>query len=295
MFGGWYPRGGAAAIPRALEKVLAEAGVAVEYGQTVTSVEMDGGRAVAVHTAQGTSLTCSAVVSNAAAPALPDLVGVDTLPAHYLERLQGPTVAASSVTVYLGLDRDVFGEHGLPHEIFLCGIDPDAEHAAGLTGDWARSLLVVADYTRLDPGCGPPGGGVVTLTAPAAYDYAGQWGTEPGAALSASEVKEQVADTLLDVADVAVPGLAAACVYREVSTPRTNQRYTLNPGGSWAGYESTPQVVGFSALGTTTPIPNLFLAGAWTGSFGQTAALRSGVRAGQTAQRYLAETGLTRA
>ena len=54
-------------------------------------------------------------------------------------------------------------------------------------------------------------------------------------------------------------------------------------------YEATPQTVGFSALGPTTPLPNLFLAGAWTGAFGQTAALRSGVRAAGLAEGYLAE------
>ena len=36
---------------------------------------------------------------------------------------------------------------------------------------------------------------------------------------------------------------------------------------------------------TRTPLPNLLLAGAWTGRFGQTAALRSGYQAGLRAAK----------
>lgn len=289
LFGGWYPVGGAAAIPRALERRLLDAGGSIEYGQTVTSIEVRGGRAVAVHTAQGRTVACQALVSNAATPSLPDLLSPGSLPEHYVERLQGPPAAASSVSVYLGLDRDVFAEHGLPHEVFVPAADPDDDYAAGLAGDWANTLVVATDYTHVDPGCAPDGGAVVTLTAPAALDHAGTWGTS-GDGTDPTAAKAAAADAIVAVADAAIPGLADAVVLREVATPVTNLRYTLNPGGSWAGYEATPQTVGFSALGPTTPLPNLFLAGAWTGAFGQTAALRSGAGAAGLAETYLTET-----
>ena len=174
------------------------------------------------------------------------------------------------------------------HEVFLPSADPDDDYAAGIAGDWGHTLVAATDYTHVDPGCAPDGGAVVSLTAPAALDHAGQWGTS-GDGGDPPDVKQAAADAILAVADAAIPGLADAVVVREVATPVTNLRYTLNPGGSWAGYEATPQTVGFSALGPTTPLPNLFLAGAWTGAFGQTAALRSGVRAAGLAEGYLAE------
>jgi phytoene dehydrogenase-like protein len=89
------------------------------------------------------------------------------------------------------------------------------------------------------------------------------------------------------VADKAIPGLAAATVLREVATPVTNYRYTLNARGSWAGYEATPQNVGPGALGASTPIPNLFQVGAWSGRAGQTGALASGAESAAQVGAYL--------
>ena len=287
--GGWYPRGGAAAIPRALAARLVAGGARIEYGQTVTALSTHDGRVTRVVTDTGLNVECAAVVCNAAAPLLPRLLGPDVLPSEFVSRLGTPAVAPSSVSVYLGLDRDVFDEHGLPHEVFLAtGADADTELAAGLSGDWARAAMLATDYTHLDPGCAPAGGAVVVLTAPAGYGYAAEWGTQGGE--SADQVKARVADALLARADAAIPGLAGAVVHRDVATPVTNQRYTLNPGGSWAGYETTTLNSGPAALGPTTPLPNLALAGAWTGSFGQLPALGSGVRA---ARRILAHLSAT--
>ncbi|MGA8056416.1 MAG: FAD-dependent oxidoreductase, partial [Burkholderiales bacterium] len=39
FFGGWYPRGGSAAVPRALVEVLTEAGGRIEYGQRVDRID----------------------------------------------------------------------------------------------------------------------------------------------------------------------------------------------------------------------------------------------------------------
>ncbi len=287
-FGGWYPHGGSSAIPAALVDVLTEQGGSLKCQQTVTTLETRDDRVVAVHTAAGVTVTCDAVVSTAAAPTLASLLPQRALPEQYQQRLQGPSVAASNVTVFLGLERDVFAEHGLPHEVVLSpGLDHDAEFAAGMAGRWEQTGVLATDYTRVDPGCAPEGGGVVALTAVAAYDHADTWGQDDADA--AASVKHEVGARLLAVADSAIPGLAAAVAYQEVATPRTNARYTLNTGGSWAGYESRPEVTGPGALGAATPLPNLVLAGSWTGSFGESPALASGVRAARLVERVLTE------
>jgi phytoene dehydrogenase-like protein len=193
----------------------------------------------------------------------------------------------SVVYVYLGLDRDVVGEAGLPHEVFLVGdYDSDAALAASLSGDWRRGGLLVTNYTAEDPGCAPPGGAVVSIGGPAAIEYADAWGTAPVAAESPGAVKERVGDALVAAAEEWIPGLASAIVLREVATPLTNQRYTLNPSGSIAGYEHSMADV-MNRLGPATPVPNLFQAGAWTGGAGETTALQSGILAAQHAGRYL--------
>ncbi len=285
--GGWYPKGAAAAIPNALADALSASGGRIEYGETVSAIHSEDGLAVAVSTESGRTVPTRSVISNAAAPLLPDLLGAGVLPEEFVGRVTGPPAAISNVGVYLGLDADVMGDLGLPHEVFLVGeYDTEAAVAAALAGDWRRGGLVVTNYTCVDPGCAPPGGGVVAVMGAASMEYADTWGTAPGATESPGAVKERVGDALVAAAEEWIPGLAAATVLREVATPVTNQRYTLNPGGSWAGYDHTVADI-MSPLGSTTPVPNLFQAGAWTGGFGETTALQSGMQAAQHAARYL--------
>jgi phytoene desaturase len=72
--GVYFPKGGIAALPRALAGVAEKHGVRVRYGITVTRVETRSGRAVGVRTADGEFVPADAVVLN---PDLP--VAYETL------------------------------------------------------------------------------------------------------------------------------------------------------------------------------------------------------------------------
>lgn len=73
--GVYFPRGGMHAVPRALAGAAEKHGVVLRYGETVTRVELRGGRAVAVHTASGDRVECDAVVLNPDLPVARRLVG----------------------------------------------------------------------------------------------------------------------------------------------------------------------------------------------------------------------------
>jgi phytoene desaturase len=73
--GVFFPRGGMHAVPRALAGAAEKHGVDVRYGETVTSVETRGDRAVAVVTASGLRVPCDAVVLNPDLPAARRLLG----------------------------------------------------------------------------------------------------------------------------------------------------------------------------------------------------------------------------
>jgi len=293
--GGWYPEGGSGAIAWALEQVLRERGGELRYAQTVSAVEVRDGRAVAVVTTQGLRVEADTLISNASAPStMLEMVGRAHLPPDYVQRVEVPTPSYTTFAVYLGLDRDVFAEQGLPHELFVApGYDAHEAWQASLSGTWSRAPILVTDYTSVDPGCAPPGGGVVVLTVVAGWEYADVWGT--GGDLAGYHensrylaIKEAVADELVRLADAGLPGLAAAVRFRETSTPLTNFAYTRNPLGAIEGYENTPANSGLGWLPQTTPIPNLFLAGAWTNSGGQNPAMESG----RAAARLALQTGV---
>ncbi len=291
-YGGWYPEGGSGAISRALVDSLHARGGEIRYGQKVVAMEFTDGRVDAVVTAAGDRVHAEAVISNASAPTtLLTMVGRDRLPADYVARVESPAASYTTFGVYLGLDHDLFAERGLPHELFIFpGYDHDAAHQAALAGDWGRTGLTITDYTRVDPGCAPGGHAVIVIMTEASWEYGDIWGTGGDLADYHTNprylsTKQRVADTLVALADTQLPGLAAAIRYQEASTPLTNLNYTANPKGAIEGYENTPENSGLGWLPQTTPIANLYLAGAWTNTGGQNPAMQSGVSAATRAAR----------
>jgi phytoene dehydrogenase-like protein len=284
--GGWYPEGGAQSVTSALAEVFAERGGEIRCAQLVNRFEFRDAHAVAVTTREGHRLEADAFISNASAPTtLLDLVGRERLPSDYVERVERPTPSFTLFSVYLGLGRDLFGEQGLPHELFIDpSYDPEEAWQTAQRGDWARTSLLLTDYTRVDPGCAPEGHGVVVLTAIAPWDYEDTWGTGGNTAdyhrlPRYLALKQQVADALVARADAEVPGLRGAIVHQEASTPLTNFDYTRNPRGAIEGYENSPAHSGFGWLAQDTPVRNIFLAGAWTNGGGMNPAMASGISA----------------
>ena len=294
--GGWYPEGGAQAIGGALVQQLQERGVEIRYGELVTDLEVEGDRVVAVVTQGGHRIEAERFISNASAPStMLDMVGRERLASDYVAKVELPTPSYTIFSVYLGLDRDLFAEQGLAHEMFVDpSFDVDAAWAASQRGDWASAWLAITDYTQVDPGCAPAGHAVVVLSTVASWDYEDTWGT--GGDLvdyhqnpRYLEIKERVADLLVARAEESVPGLARAVRHREASTPLTNFHYTRNPRGAIEGYENSPLNTGLGQLPSRTPLVNLFLAGAWASSGGMNAAMGSGHSAGRQALRAVAE------
>lgn len=285
--GAWYPDGGSGALSDALAKVLAEQGGSIRFSRAAAQVEVDGGHAVAVTTRDGQRVETDTVISNASAPAtMLSMVGRGRLPADYADRVTALVPSLSTVTVYLGLRRDVFAGPG--HELILAGYDPTESWDAAQRGDWERAPLIITDYARTDPGCSPPGHAAVVLSAAASWDYEDIWGT--GGDLAGyhenpryRRIRDHVTDALVARATRAVPGLRGTIAHRETSTPLTNHHYTLNPRGAIMGYENTPANTGLGSLPQRTPIANLYLCGAWAGAGGMNQALASGARAARMA------------
>ena len=74
--GVYFPKGGMHALPRAMAGAAEKHGVTIRYSTEVTRVELEGSRAVAVHTADGERIGADVVVLNPDLPvAYQDLLG----------------------------------------------------------------------------------------------------------------------------------------------------------------------------------------------------------------------------
>lgn len=293
--GAFYPRGGSMAVSRAFEAIIKEHGGEIRYRQRVTRIHIEDGRAVAVSTDQGLKEATDVVISNANAPdTLLTMIDPEHLPAGYTNRVEVTPHSLSAFNIYLGLERDLAAEGWPPHELFINDdYDPEAQYQAILAGDWARVPYLLVNYTGTDPSSAPAGSAALVLMCLAPWDYRNVWGT--GGDLSNyqenpeyHQIKEAVAETLLARAEEHLPGLRAAIRCKDIATPLTNARYTLNPSGSLFGFEQSVEGMYLLRLDDETPIPNLFLCGAWTNpGGGQSAAMLSGQDVVRHALKYL--------
>lgn len=293
-YGGYYPQGGSMAINQALvERIQAGQGE-IHYQQQVTRIHIQDGHATGVSTASGLHAQARAVISNASAPGtLLNLIEPEHLPPGYITRVAVTPDSLSTFNIFLGLDRNKLQKE-LPHELFILdSYNPEEHYAATLSGDWERVPLILGHYTHANPDCAPADGAVITVMCLAPWSYQDVWGT--GGDLNNyqqnttyQQLKTRVAHTLLARVERHVPGLGAAIRQQEIATPLTNAQFTLNRSGAIFGYEQSVAGMYMGRLTEQTPIPNLFLAGAWTvPGGGQSAVLISGYDSARHCVRYL--------
>ena len=293
LFGAYYPEGGSMAMSRAIEKTIIENGGEIRYRQKVKKIEIEKGLAVAVETEKGLRVESAAVVSNANAPdTLLKFVGRENLPAQYQAKIESEPNSISALTVFLGLDRDLVAEGFDHHELFVYdGYDPEIIFEDMVAGNFGIGMGVSC-YNVHDPSCSPEGTSILALIALADGDTDDQWGTGGNLENYSKnpqylELKEAAGDALIERAEEFIPGLRKAIVHKEIATPLTNWRYSQNPGGGIYGSAQTVDNMYFNRLNAKTPIPNLFLAGAWAFGGGMSAATLSGRETSRLVEGYL--------
>jgi len=294
LFGAYYPEGGSMAMSRAFEHTIQAHGGEIRYRQTVEKIEIQNGRAVAVETAKGLRVEADVIVSNANLPdTMLKFVGAQHLPEEYVAKINKDRPAISNLVAYLGLDRDLKAEGWPYHELFVTdSYDLEGEYQNIIEGRFEKNGISLTHYDHVDPDCAPEGGSVLSIFSLAPWDYADQWGTRGeldkyGQNPQYLELKEAAGDELIVRAEKLIPGLRASIKYKEIATPLTNWRYSLNQEGSIYGSEQTVENTYTNRLDAKTPIPNLFLTGAWAFAGGMSAAMISGQETARFVRGYL--------
>lgn len=282
--GFYYFEGGSHAVTKACAEVVKENGGEVLLSTLATKIVIEDERAVAVKaqdvkTKEEKEFKCRYVVSNANAPdTFFKLIGEKNLPADYVEDLKNMKIGASAFAVYLGVNKDFSKE--MPegsHTIFVNPTFNSIENFRLFTeGNPEKSMFGLINYTMKDPTNAPKGKNVIACVSMLPYDYKDNWQIDKGYE-AYKALKEKVAKIYLKRAEKYIPGLNKHIEVMEIGTPRTMERYTLNPKGTIFGWEYNREQSMLKRLPQDTPIENLYLAGAWTfPGGGQSAVLISG-------------------
>ena len=269
-----YCRGSFQRLVDAFVAAILENDGEVVVGRKVARILVDLGSAAGIVLEDGQEIRAPIVISNAdATQTFKELIDIEQLPERYVRRLESMRPGVSAFIVYAATTLDVT-QFDLAHEIMVYkSWDPREAFDQALAGQpWC---LAVSVPTLADPALAPEGEHLVTAAALMGYDVGSPW----------SELKDQVTKLVLREVESVFPGIETELTFSEGATPLAMHHYSLNRNGAVYGWENSPDQSFARRLANRTPVPGLYLAGAWAqpGS-GTVAVMQSGV---QTAQMIL--------
>ncbi|MCA9973792.1 MAG: NAD(P)/FAD-dependent oxidoreductase [Anaerolineales bacterium] len=285
--GGYYPLGGAFAIPRAFVRALKRAGGELRLQTPVTRILLENGRAAGVELASGEQLRARHVVSNADPEmTFGRLVGREHLPWRLRRKLNRVGYSVSALSLFFAVDMDLRAA-GLDsgNVWFYRHHDVDALYRQGLSGhalhaDRIDALFLTAT-TLKDPSKLHSGHHTLEAFAFVSYDAFARWAARPEGQRGADyqALKDRLAQKMLATIDEIVPGIRSHVVFCDLGTPLTNRHYLAAHRGNLYGIAKSPFQMGPLAFPIKSPIDGLWLCGASTLSHGVAGATASGLAA----------------
>ncbi len=280
------PEGGTGALVQALLNLVKSKGGVVLTDQQVEKVLIDDSRAVGVRVANGTEYRANkGVISNIDAQRvflqLVDSSEINSIEPNLLERLERRIVNNNEtiLKIDLALDQPLHFEHHNHQDEYLIGsvlIADSVRHVeiahsectVGNIPDADPSMYLVVP-TMLDPSMAPPGKHTAWIEFFAPYQIAGKEGTGLKGTGWTDDLKNQVADRVIDkLADYA-PNVKNSIIARRVESPaELGERLGAYKGNYYHIDMTLDQMVFFRPLpelaNYKTPIEGLFLTGAGT-------------------------------
>jgi phytoene dehydrogenase-like protein len=274
--GGYYPRGGGGAIPRAFILALRRAGGAIRVRAEVSRILVERGAAVGVRLADGTEIRAHTVVSNAdPAVTFGKLVGLENVSRLERLRLRRSRWSVSALSLFFATDLDLRAL-GLDSGNYWYFRDGDVE------GTYTKGL------SSWGPDAGPIPGGFVTATtlkdpskqhgkkhtlesfAFVGHDAFAKWAASASGSRPESYEanKRALLSRMLEMAGHVVPGLEKHVEFAELGTPLTNVHYCASTQGNLYGTEKSLLQIGPFAQPLATSIRGLWMCGASTLSHG---------------------------
>ncbi|MBY9064863.1 NAD(P)/FAD-dependent oxidoreductase [Sphingomonas yunnanensis] len=253
-YGAWgHSVGGMGAITQAMAAACLAEGVEISVEAPVARVLVDGGRAAGVVLESGEEIVAPIVAANVGPAMLyRQMVAGHELPEDFRRRMAGfktgsgtfrMNVALSELpdfTVLPGRDR---AEHHTAGIIIAPGMDyMDRAYDDARVHGWSRQPIVEMKIpSTVDDSLAPPGQHVASLFC---QQFAPELPDGPdGKARSWDEVREQVADHIIDTVTAHAPNFKASVIARQIHSPLDLERkFGLIGGDIFHGRMSLDQL-----------------------------------------------------
>lgn len=285
--GAYYPRGGGRSIPKAFIKQLRAHGGDIQVKAEVKRILLDGDTVKGVELADGTLIHAPTVVSNAD-PEITygRLIGREHLPAKMTRKLDHTVWSTSCLSMFMAADLGEEPE-GLDSGNYWVARDTDIDGMYRKAGD-AKAVEALEQYpgtfvtiTSLKDRTKQKGS-IHTLESFVfvPWETTAKWADTPVDERPQDylDFKERTMDKMIDVASVAIPGLADKLVFRDLGTPLSNSHYTRGTRGHIYGPKRTRDQLGPFGFDSKTPFKGLHLCGSSALSHGVSGATISGLQ-----------------
>lgn len=285
--GGYYPRGGGGAIPKAFVRALKRAGGEIRLQTPVTRILLENNRVAGVEIAGGEKITADVVISNADPEVtFGRLIGRENLPSRLRKKVDGLRYSVSSLSLFFAVDMDLRAA-GLDsgNYWFYDSADVDGLYKLGLTNEVLTLPQPPAFFltvtTLKDPTKMHHGHHTLEMFSFVGYEAFEKWAnSRPGQRPDDYEaMKEELAERMFLALEQRIPGISKHVVFWNLATPLTNEFFINATRGSLYGTSKTPEQVGPGGFNITTPFDGLFLCGASTLSHGISGVTSTGLAA----------------
>ncbi|MCP4426594.1 MAG: NAD(P)/FAD-dependent oxidoreductase [Chloroflexi bacterium] len=290
--GGYYPLGGAFAIPRAFARALKRAGGELRLSTRVERILLDGKRITGVRLDDGTEISARHVVSNAdPETTFGKMIGREHLSRKLQRKLDKASYSTSAISLFMAVDMDLRAA-GLDsgNYWFYAHSDVDKVYADGRTDAALHSPpegIFLTVTTLKDPSKMHSGHHTLEAFAFVNYEPFQRWADQPPSDRDwdYQQLKEKLAQGMLSVLDQRIPDFSKHVVFKELGTPLSAEHYLNATRGNLYGIDKSRFQVGPWAFSNKTEIDGLWLCGASTpAGHGVAGATASGL---QTAAQIL--------
>jgi all-trans-retinol 13,14-reductase len=288
--GGYYPRGGGFAIPRAFTRALKRAGGELRLNTMVDRILLEDGKAIGVRLADGTEIRSKYVISNADPEVtFGKLIGREQLSARLRKKIDGVKYSGSALSLFFAVDMDLRAA-GLDsgNNWLYESADVDGIYRSGLTDTVLTAATMPGMFltvtTLKDPSKMHHGHHTCEAFVFVGYEAFQKWAKEKSGEHNADygALKEDLAWRMFQTLEKRVPGISQHVVFWSLATPLTNEHYLNATQGNLYGIEKSRKQVGPWAFPVQSEIDGLLMCGSSTESHGVAGVTGSGLTAART-------------
>jgi phytoene dehydrogenase-like protein len=248
--GGYYPVGSMQMLPNALAQRFKEFQGELRLSTLVHRIMIKSNRAIGVVLDNGEFIPSNIVISNCdARQTFLQLLGEKNIDSEFCKTLLTMKPSLSNIILYLGLDKS-FSLSGMKPGTFVFFFSHyDVEKAyravkrADFKGYGGHAFRISHDYSSVYAGM------------PAPYKSRSFW----------NNYKKEFLESFIEkLENYSIPGLKKYIRFKNVASPYTMHRYTLNYKGASYGWSGLPSQIIVPGLRRPSFLDSFYLVGHWT-------------------------------